>query len=120
MLNFLDCLPDKPKLLSVTPGDTAVTEFEGVSLGAVVEGNPAPYVAWVSQKGSVLQNKTEGFNYTITRITREQSGRYQCIATNHLGNHKREFEINVLCKCALYSLKQDFNTLQFTTLHYTS
>ena len=82
----------------MTPGDTTVNEFEDVSLGAVVEGNPAPYVAWISQKGSVLQNKTGQFNYTITKITRKDRGKYQCVATNHLGSDKREFEINVLCK----------------------
>ena len=86
---------DKPKLLSVTPGNTTVTEFEDVSLGAVVEGNPAPYVAWVSQNGSVLQNKTEQFNYTITNITRKDGGKYQCVATNPVGKDTEEFVIIV-------------------------
>ena len=89
---------DKPKLLSVTPGDTSVNEFEDVSLGAVVEGNPAPYVAWVSQKGSVLQNQTEQFNYTITNITRKGRGKYQCVATNPVGKDSKDFVINVKCK----------------------
>ena len=87
--------PDEPRLLSVIPGNTSVTQYEDVSLGAVVEGNPAPHVAWVSQKGSVLQNKTEGFNYTITSITQKETGRYMCIATNSLGSHRREFVISV-------------------------
>ena len=87
--------PDEPRLLSVIPGNTSVTEYEDVSLGAVVEGNPAPYVAWVSRNGSVLQNKTEGFNYTITSITQKETGRYICIATNSLGSHMREFVISV-------------------------
>ena len=77
------------------PGNTSVNEYVDVSLGAVVEGNPAPYVAWVSQNGSVLQNKTEGFNYTITRITQKETGRYMCIATNSLGSYRREFVISV-------------------------
>ena len=89
---------DKPKLLSVAPGDITVTEFENVSLGAVVEGNPAPYVAWVSQKESVLQNKTEGFNYTITRITREQNGTYECVATNLVGEDTEDFRVTVKCE----------------------
>ena len=80
------------------PGNTSVTEFEDVSLGAVVEGNPAPYVAWISQNGSILQNQTKDFNYTITRITREESGRYQCVATNPVDNHSVDFWINVECK----------------------
>ena len=93
---------DKPRLLSVKPGNTTVTEFQDVSLGAVVEGNPAPYVSWVSQSGSVLQNKTGGFNYTITKITRKEMGTYKCIATNSLGSHRREFVISVKGKsCAL-------------------
>ena len=85
----------------MTPGDIKVTEFENVSLGAVVEGNPAPYVAWVSQKGSVLQNKTEGFNYTITKITREQNGTYQCIATNLVGKDTEDFMVAVKCEFAI-------------------
>ena len=96
-------ISDKPKLLSVTPGNTTVTEFEDVSLGAVVEGNPAPYVAWVSQNGSVLQNETDGFNYTITRITREQKGAYKCVATNPVNKDSKDFVINVKCKFAHYA-----------------
>ena len=91
-------ITDKPKLLSVTPGNMTVTENEDVSLGAVVEGNPAPYVAWVSQNGSVLQNKTEQFNYTITNITRKDRGKYQCVATNPVDNHFVDFWISVQCK----------------------
>ena len=72
-------------------------------LGAVVEGNPAPHVAWVFQKESVLQNKTEGFNYNITKITREQNGTYQCIATNHLDKDVEDFVINVQCRSSLCS-----------------
>ena len=99
----------------MTPGNTTVTEFQDVSLGAVVEGNPAPYVAWVSQNGSVLQNKTEGFNYTVTRITRNGGGKYQCIASNYLRSDKREFEINVLCKCAIILFQGAF--IRFHTNH---
>ena len=94
---------DKPKIKH-WPTSTTVTEFEDVSLGAVVEGNPAPHVAWVSQNGSVLQNKTEQFNYTITRITRKDSGKYQCIVTNQLGSDREDFVINVRCKCPLCRL----------------
>ena len=84
----------------MTPVHTNVTEHEDLSLGAVVEGNPEPYVAWVSQNGSVLQNKTEQFNYTITNITREDRGKYQCVATNPVGNDSKDFVINVKCKFA--------------------
>ena len=86
----------------MTPGDTTVNEYEDVSLGAVVEGNPAPYVAWVSQNGSVLQNQTEQFNYTITNITREDRGKYQCVATNPVGKDSKDFVIDVKCKFAHY------------------
>ena len=87
----------------MAPDDTTVTEYEDVSLGAVVEGNPAPYVAWVSQKGSVIQNQTEQFNYTITNITRKGRGKYQCVATNPVGKDTKDFVINVKCKCARYA-----------------
>ena len=84
----------------MTPGNITVNEYEDVSLGAVVEGNPAPYVAWVSQKGSVLQNQTEQFNYTITNITRKDRGKYQCVATNPVDKDTKDFVINVKCKFA--------------------
>ena len=99
-INATCLFTDKPKLLSVTPGNITVDEDEDVSLGAVVEGNPAPYVAWVSQNGSVLQNKTEQFNYTITNITREDRGKYQCVATNPMDKDTKDFVINVKCKFA--------------------
>ena len=85
----------------MTPVHTSVTEHEDLSFVAVVEGNPAPYVAWVSQNGSVLQNKTEQFNYTITNITREDRGKYQCVATNPVGKDTKDFVINVKCKFAI-------------------
>ena len=84
------------------PGTTTVSETDNVPLGAVVEGYPAPHVAWVFRKESVLQNKTEGFNYTITNIKRNESGTYQCIATNHVGKDMKEFVINVECKSSIY------------------
>ena len=84
--------------MSVSPENITVNETEDVSLGAVVEGNPAPYVAWVSQNGAVLQNRTEQFNYTISNITKEKRGTYQCIAKNYLGNDSKIFVINVKCK----------------------
>ena len=85
------------------PVNTDVTEYEDVSVGADVEGNPAPYVAWVSQNGSILQNQTKDFNYTLTKITRKQNGTYQCIVTNHLDKDMEDFVINVQCKCFLCS-----------------
>ena len=79
----------------MTPGNITVNEYENVSLGAVVEGNPAPYVAWISQKESVLQNQTEQFNYTIANITRKDRGKYQCVATNPVGKDTEDFVIIV-------------------------
>ena len=86
----------------VRPGNTTVSETDNVTLGAIVEGNPAPHVAWVFRKESVLQNKTEGFNYTITNIKGKGSGTYQCIATNHVGKDMKEFVITVECKSSIY------------------
>ena len=84
------------------PGNTTVSETDNVPLGAVVEGYPAPHVAWVFRKESVLQNKTGDFNYTITNIKRNESGTYQCIATNHVGKDVKEFVITVECKSSIY------------------
>ena len=85
----------------MTPSNTSVTEHKDVSLGAVVEGNPAPYVAWISQNGSVLQNKTEQFNYTVVKITRIDGGKYKCVATNPVEEDTKDFVINVKCKFAI-------------------
>ena len=71
-------------------------------LEAVVEGHPAPHVAWVFRKELVLQNKTGDFNYTITNIKRNESGTYQCIATNHVGKDVKDFVITVECKSSIY------------------
>ena len=109
---------DKPKLLSVTPGDITVSETDNVTLGAVVEGNPAPYVAWVSQKGSILQNKTEQFNYTITNMTREDRGKYQCVATSLVGEDTKDFVVSVKCEFNLVPLV-DAKSLQ-SLLHSMS
>ena len=84
------------------PGNTTVSETDNVPLGAVAEGNPAPHVAWVFRKELVLQNKTGDFNYTITNIKRNESGTYQCIATNHVGKDMKEFVITVECKSSIY------------------
>lgn len=69
-----------------------------VTLSCVVNGHPAPYVAWLSPSGALLQNRTSpsDTNLTIARVTRREVGVYTCVASNQYGTVTRQ--TSILCE----------------------
>ena len=98
-----------PPLLKFCPGNLTVDERQNVSLRAWAEGQPPPSVAWVSPVGTVLQNKTERSNFTITNITRERRGSYRCNARNSVGTDVKRFFIDVRCECCCMKMVASAN-----------
>ena len=71
-----------------------------VELNCSVEGDPAPYVAWINvTDGSVLQNRTVNTSYVISSVSFYHKGTYRCETDNKCGNDSKETTISdVHCK----------------------
>ena len=71
-----------------------------------VTGNPEPNISWVVKWSSIDKNNSHGIDFsndrekmTIMNVSRTDSGEYQCMATNNLGNGSSQVAtLDVLCK----------------------
>ena len=62
-------------------------------------GNPAPSIEWVRENsGEVVSN--DG-TLVLRTINRNESGRYQCIASNRIGNDTKNCTVKVDCELTL-------------------
>ena len=72
----------------------SVLEGSRFELTCSVEGDPQPYVAWISvTDGSVLQNRTVNTSYVIPSASFNHMGIYRCVAGNKCGNDSKETTI---------------------------
>ena len=109
MLQISDIIPysglycfsktDSPTILNVTAEPAPVCEGCSVTLNCNVSGHPSPYVAWINEKGAVLQNSTNVTSYRISEVTRKEEGEYICKASNTVGEDVASTGIlDVQCK----------------------
>ena len=96
-----------PPSISITPtGPIYLREGERLYLECVAEGDPAPTVQWLSPSGrpvrgqaAPVQPGTEGLAeettalVSITGVTTEDSGTYQCIASNSAGRTTEQISV---------------------------
>lgn len=83
---------DEPTITSHPHNDTK-TEGNTVTFSCNVTGNPVPTISW-TRDGSLINatiNSSIRFSadakkLTITNVNRVDSGEYQCVARNSLGN----------------------------------
>ena len=71
-------------------------EGRNASLECATTGIPVPSIAWIraSTREVVSYNKT----LVIEAVQRNQSGSYQCLAWNRVGNNSVSCTIDVHCK----------------------
>ena len=108
LCNFLHCLLiitdlDQP---DITSTDTRPVEGTAMTLNCNSSGEPEPTISW-TMNGSPLDtdgNSSISFtndnkHLTIENVSRTDSGEYQCVATNSLGNvSSNASTLRVQCK----------------------
>jgi len=77
-------------------GETNVTNL---SIPCGIVGAPSPTVTWLKD-GNHVQNASvdETSNLIISSVELKHEGKYTCLATNLLGNLKREIQVTVRSK----------------------
>uniref|UniRef100_A0A8C9K2J2 B-cell receptor CD22 n=1 Tax=Panthera tigris altaica TaxID=74533 RepID=A0A8C9K2J2_PANTA len=80
-----------PKLkIEATPREAIVTEGESVTMTCqVLSSNPGyQKIAWL--KDGTLLREQETLKLTLSTVTKEMSGKYQCQASNEIGSRQSE------------------------------
>ncbi|XP_068685500.1 hemicentin-1-like [Montipora foliosa] len=84
-----------PTEIDRAPSNKTVLEYDDVVLHCNATGNPLPNITWTKYGTSAVLDR--GNVFTIVNISRHQSGRYQCIASNGVNQtSSAPFVINVL------------------------
>ena len=102
-----DCwlFTDQPEI-TLNPLNVTKAEGENVTLTCNATGNPEPNISWIVKWSSINTNYSHGTDFskdrqemTIMNVRRTDSGEYQCMATNNLGNDSSQVAtLDVLCK----------------------
>ena len=84
-----------PPMSTIHNCPSNVTEGNNVTLYCNATGNPPPEVAWI-RSGKVLVKDSA---YIMSAIKRNQTGIYECMAWNGIGNNfTANCSLHVLCK----------------------
>lgn len=94
---------DQPKINST---DTRPVEGTRVYLSCFVDGKPTPTISWTvngsplnTSRNSRVPLRNENKQLTIMNLDRTDSGEYQCVAHNSLGNvSSNSSTLSVQCK----------------------
>ena len=112
-----DCsiVTDQPEI-TAHPRSDAETEGNNVTLSCNATGNPVPTISWIMYGSPVnttintrISFSEDNKQLTIADVNRTDSGEYQCVASNFLGNATSndatlDIQCNVLrnsfpCRC---------------------
>ena len=85
-----------PPVIVTSPKDASVIEFNELLSFCNASGQPRPLVTW-RRKDTGLEFPP-GEYFLLPNVSRDDTGLYECIAKNRVGNVSALFEINVLCK----------------------
>ena len=78
---------------------TPINESNNATFYCNATGNPLPSIVWVRENsGEVVSHDSTLVLWTINR---NESGRYQCIASNTIGNDTKNCVVRVDCKLTL-------------------
>ena len=91
-------------LITIHPEGKTPMEGENITLSCNATGNPEPSISWIKDGFPINSNFRITFSQDnkrlrITNISRTDSGEYQCMARNRVGNDTSNSKVNVLCKC---------------------
>ena len=113
-----DCfiVTDEPET-TAHPGSVAETEGNNVTFSCNAAANPAPTISWIRDGSPVnttinsrISFSADNKQLTITNVIRTDSGEYQCVANNILGNATSndatlDIQCNVPCMLKFISME---------------
>ena len=81
----------------VSPVTLTVNEGGSASFQCSASGNPEPAVVWrkLDNKSEIIQSAVSGGKLQLKKVTGNDSGVYQCSATNILGNTREVVRLTV-------------------------
>ena len=84
----------------VSPEMLTVNEGESASFQCSASGNPEPVVGWskLGNRSEIIQSAVSGGKLELKKVTGNDSGLYQCSATNILGDSRKVVRLTVNCK----------------------
>ncbi len=99
-LKDLDVIYSAPEIASVAGGNASVDVLEGdqVRVGCEATGIPDPEVSWVRRGDGGVRLTSAPSSATLvlkSATTREDEGRYACVAANEYGSDAAEVDVNV-------------------------
>lgn len=107
---------DQPRIISP---DTRPVEGTDVSLSCFVDGKPTPTVSWTvngsplnTSRNSRVSLSNLNEQLTIMSLVRTDSGEYQCVANNSLGNvSSNPSALRVQCKTIFFPF--NYNSYEY-------
>ena len=99
----------------------AVKEGKNVTFSCSATANPSPTTSWFKDESPITNKSRISLSVdnkvlTITNVSRKDSGKYRCVASNKLGNDtSKAAELNVKCEFIGLSFKISFTN---RTEHY--
>ena len=103
-------IADKPEVTS-HPESEDIEEGGNVTFSCISTANPLPTISWTKDESPITNNSRISFSVvkrvlTITKVSRKDSGKYRCVASNKLGNDtSKAAELNVKCEFIGLSFK---------------
>ena len=84
----------------VSPATLTVNEGGSASFQCSASGNPEPAIVWskLDNKSEITQSAVSGGTLQLKHVTGNDSGLYQCSATNILGKDQAAAQLLVNCK----------------------
>ena len=84
----------------VSPEMLTVNEGGSASFWCSASGNPEPTVTWskLGSQSEIIQSAVSGGRLELKKVTGNDSGVYQCSATNILGDSRKVVRLTVNCK----------------------
>ena len=96
MTVYRNFFADEPSVTS-QKCPSPVTEGDNVTLHCNATGNPVPSIAWI--RASTRKTVSYSEMLFIGSIMRKESGKYECLAWNGIGNNStKSCTIDVHCK----------------------
>ena len=96
----------------VSPVTLTVNEGGSASFQCLASGNPEPAVVWskLNNQSKIIQSAVSGGRLQLKNVTGNNSGVYQCSATNILGNSREVVRLAVNSKLLIIEITNKLGT----------